>query len=78
MAVPLIDILDPAKGENMEAWEASFTLPLKFNRCILFRPWFWHSSGDGFGTTLEDGRLVMLLFFKPGPDAVNAITVPQL
>jgi hypothetical protein len=74
----LIDILDPAKGENMDAWELSFTLPLKFNRCILFRPWFWHSSGDGFGTTLEDGRLVLLLFFKPGPDAVNAVTVPQL
>ncbi|MBC6438834.1 MAG: hypothetical protein GDA49_00145 [Rhodospirillales bacterium] len=74
----LIDVLDPAKGENMEEWEHSFTLPLKFNRCILFRPWFWHSSGDGFGDSVENGRLVLLLFFKPGPNALNTDIVPPI
>ena len=34
--------------------------------------------GDGFGTTIEDGRLVVLLFFAPAPDAVGAVTVPML
>ena len=45
------------------AWERSFTLPMRFNRLILFSPWLFHNSGPGFGTTPETGRLVHLMFF---------------
>lgn len=45
------------------AWERSFTLPMRFNRLILFSPWLFHNSGPGFGTTRENGRLVHLMFF---------------
>ena len=74
----LMEILTVENGSDPDAWELTHTLPMKFNRCVLFRPWFWHSSGDGFGTTLEDGRLVLLLFFAPAPDAVGAVSVPML
>ena len=74
----LTEILTLENASDPEAWDLHFTLPMKFNRCILFRPWFWHSSGDGFGDSIENGRLVQLLFFAPGPDAPNAIAVPPI
>jgi len=74
----LREILTVERGSDPDEWELIGSLPMKFNRLILFRPWFWHSSGDGFGDSIENGRLVMLLFFAPGPDAVNARIVPQL
>jgi hypothetical protein len=39
------------------------TVPMRFNRLLLLRPWLWHTAGPGFGQTLEDGRLVYLMFF---------------
>jgi len=47
------------------AWERSFTAPMRFNRLILFSPWMFHNSAPGFGTGVEDGRLVYLMFFAP-------------
>jgi len=74
----LREILTVENGSDPAAWTLTHSVPMKFNRCVLFRPWFWHSSGEGFGDGLENGRLVVLLFFAPAPDAVGAITVPML
>jgi hypothetical protein len=30
---------------------------------VLLRPWLWHTAGPAFGESLEDGRLVYLMFF---------------
>jgi len=39
---------------------------MRFNRLVLLRPWLWHTSGPGFGDSIENGRLVYLMFFfKP-------------
>ena len=51
------DTLKPSK------WEKQFTVPMRFNRLILFSPWMFHNSAAGFGTTPADGRLVYLMFF---------------
>jgi hypothetical protein len=51
------DTLDDSK------WERSMTVPMRFNRLVLLRPWLWHTAGPGFGDTLENGRLVYLMFF---------------
>jgi hypothetical protein len=48
---------------NPDAWEHVMHVPMKFNRMILFRPWFFHDAGPGFGKDVGDGRLVYLLFF---------------
>lgn len=53
------DTTSPAK------WERTLRIPARFNRLLLFSPWQFHNAAPGFGTTQEDGRLVMLLFFSP-------------
>ena len=51
-------------GAHMDRWEHIMTLPMAFNRCVFFRPWFWHKTGINFGDRKENGRLVQLLFFR--------------
>jgi hypothetical protein len=47
-------------------WTKVMTVPMRFNRLILFSPWMFHNSGAAFGTTPENGRLVNLMFFGKG------------
>ena len=47
-------------------WEKQFTVPMRFNRLILFSPWMFHNSARGFGSGPQDGRLVHLMFFAAG------------
>jgi hypothetical protein len=44
-------------------WERTLRVPARFNRLLLFSPWQFHNAAPGFGTTPENSRLVMLLFF---------------
>ena len=53
-----------AESNNPEAWERTMTLPMKFNRLVLFRGYLWHDAGTSFGTTPDNGRLIMPLFFE--------------
>jgi len=46
-------------------WERTLRVPARFNRLLLFSPWQFHNAAPGFGTSVEDARLVMLLFFAP-------------
>ena len=50
-------------GLDDSAWERSMTVPMRFNRLLLLRPWLWHTAGPGFGDSLDNGRLVYLMFF---------------
>ena len=62
------DALDRSK------WELTMTVPMRYNRLILLQPQYWHTAGPSFGTTMENARLVYLMFFMrgPGPRAVRA------
>ncbi len=51
-------------SNDMTKWEKTMTIPMRFNRLILLRPWYFHTSGISFGDTRETGRLVFLMFFK--------------
>jgi hypothetical protein len=51
------DTLKPAR------WERTMTVPMRFNRLILFSPWMFHNSAAAFGDRPENGRLVHLMFF---------------
>ncbi|MDP4604703.1 MAG: DUF6445 family protein, partial [Erythrobacter sp.] len=51
------DTLLPAK------WERTLRVPARFNRLLLFSPWQFHNAAPGFGTSPDNARLVMLLFF---------------
>lgn len=56
------DILDTDSNDDSK-WEMTLRIPMRFNRLVLLRPWLWHTAGESFGTTLEDSRLVYLMFF---------------
>ena len=64
------DALDRSK------WELTMTVPMRFNRLVLLQSQYWHTSGPAFGDTLENGRLVYLLFFLrgAGPTAIPRAT----
>ena len=51
------DALDRSK------WEHTMTVPMRFNRLVLLQPHYWHTAGPGFGDSLENGRLIYLMFF---------------
>jgi hypothetical protein len=53
-----------AHGRDRGKWERTTTLPMKFNRLVLFRSWYWHTAGELFGDTPENARLVQLFFFN--------------
>ncbi len=51
-------------AKDAASWEHIMTLPMRFNRMVLYRPWLWHSADAAFGKTAEDGRLIQLLAFE--------------
>ena len=55
------DALDRSK------WEQILSVPMRYNRLILIQPYFWHTAGPGFGDSVENGRLVYLMFFNRVP-----------
>ncbi len=50
------------EGVDESLWEKTFTLPFKYNRLVLFRPWMFHAPGPAFGDTLDACRKVQTLF----------------
>lgn len=59
------DIIERDSNDDA-AWEMTMRVPMRFNRLVLLRPWLWHTAGEAFGDTLENGRLVYLMFFASG------------
>jgi len=58
----IADILERDSADDSK-WELTMRIPMRFNRLILLRPWFWHTAGESFGSNLQDGRLIYLMFF---------------
>ena len=50
-------------SKDASKWGHLMTILMRFNRCVLFRPWFWHTSGESFGDRGENARLIQLFFF---------------
>lgn len=59
-----IETILQADARRPEAWERTHTVPMKFNRLVLFRGYLWHDAGVSFGVTKDDGRLILPLFFS--------------
>ena len=56
------DIVEGESNDDSQ-WEMTMREPMRFNRLLLLRPWLWHTAGPAFGDSLENGRLVYLMFF---------------
>jgi hypothetical protein len=50
-------------SNDLSKWEKTMTVPMRYNRLILLRPWYFHTAGISFGDCKENGRLVYLMFF---------------
>ena len=50
-------------------WEMTMRVPMRFNRLVLLRPWLWHTAGEAFGSSMQDGRLIYLMFFASARQA---------
>lgn len=50
------------EGLDESLWEKTLSVPYKYNRLILFRPWMLHSPGPAFGDSLENSRIIQTLF----------------
>lgn len=57
------DLLDRDTADDSK-WEMTMRVPMRFNRLVLLRPWLWHTAGESFGDSLENGRLIYLMFFR--------------
>ena len=57
------DIIEKDSVDDSK-WERTTSVPMRFNRLVLLRPWLWHTAGPGFGDSPENGRLVYLMFFQ--------------
>jgi hypothetical protein len=53
----------PKTKTQEEEWELMFELPMRFNRAVIFRGYYFHNAGESFGSTPETGRLVVPFFF---------------
>lgn len=51
------------EGKDESLWVKTLSVPYKYNRLVLFRPWLFHSLGKSFGNSLESSRMVQTLFF---------------
>jgi hypothetical protein len=59
----MVDGILERDGTDDSKWEMTQRVPMRFNRLLLLRPWLWHTAGENFGDSLENGRLVYLMFF---------------
>lgn len=57
------EILEKDAGDPSK-WAVTVNVPMAFNRLILIQPKYWHTAGPGFGDSVENGRLVYLMFFQ--------------
>lgn len=52
-------------GLDESKWNQVMSVPMKYNRLVLFRPWMWHSIGAQFGHDDLTARLTQLFFLEP-------------
>jgi hypothetical protein len=50
------------EGMDPSLWTPTLTVPYRFNRLILFRPWMFHAPGPAWGYNRADCRLIQTLF----------------
>jgi len=60
------------EGLDRGKWDLTMTVPMRFNRLLLFRAWLWHSHAENFGDSLANGRLIQVFFFNFAPAASQA------
>lgn len=63
--VPDLKVFLETEGCDHSLWTKVFTVPYKYNRLVMFRPWLFHSPGTPFGTDKTNCRIVQTFFLGP-------------
>ena len=50
-------------GMDHSKWTRTMSVPYRYNRLVLFRPWMFHSPGPAFGKDLKSARIVQTMFW---------------
>ena len=50
------------EGNDHSLWTKTFSVPYKYNRLVLFKPWLFHSPGKSFGIDKSNCRIVQTFF----------------
>ena len=53
-----------ADTNDRNKWDELLTVPMRFNRLMIFRPQQYHDAGISFGTGKKNGRLVYMNFYN--------------
>ena len=53
-----------ADTNDRNKWDELLTVPMRFNRLMIFRPQQYHDAGISFGTDKKNGRLVYMNFYN--------------
>ncbi len=53
-----------ADTNDRNKWDELLTVPMRFNRLLIFRPQQYHDAGISFGTNKENGRLIYMNFYN--------------
>jgi len=61
---PLVRQAIEADTLNLDAWDVLYSIPMKYNRLLIFDGKYFHSGAQRLtGATLEEGRLTQNFFF---------------
>ena len=61
-ATSILDLLEK-DGNDPSKWEHLMTVPMRFNRLVVYRPWMWNAPGEAFGNTIGNSHLIQVVCF---------------
>lgn len=66
--------------EDSDKWELRHTVPLKFNRAVIYSSELFHSRYpfEAFGTHPGNGRLIAVAFFTPTSEVASSDTSSEV
>jgi len=54
-------------GHDLDKWDVTMTVPIRFNRLVLYNAGLFHRNASAWGTNASDARLVQSFFVATTP-----------
>jgi hypothetical protein len=63
------DVIAPAARDrfDLEKWDVTLTVPIQYNRLVLYNAKLYHRNASAWGTNIRDARLVQSFFIFTEP-----------
>jgi hypothetical protein len=53
---------------DADKWDVTLTVPMQYNRLVLYNAKLFHRNASAWGTNVHDARLVQSFFISTTPD----------